>query len=86
MAENEKVPFIYANAVEAHLGPFDMTLDFGFKLPEQRQSTNYEKRATVVMSLSHAKTMIPILTSLIARYEQEFGQIPAPGYEDKAKE
>jgi len=40
----------------------------------------------VGMSLGHAKTMLPILARLIAQYESQFGTIPAPGYEDQAKD
>jgi hypothetical protein len=38
------------------------------------------------MGLGHGKTMLPILANLIAQYEERFGVIPAPGYDEKAKE
>lgn len=37
------------------------------------------------MSLSHAKSMLPILARLIAEYENQVGPIPAPGFDDQAK-
>jgi hypothetical protein len=86
MDDEPEVPFFYTNVMEAHLGAFDFTIDFGYKPPEERGTTRYTKVCTVGMSLSHAKTMLPILARLIATYEERFGVIPAPGYEDQAKE
>lgn len=85
--EQERPETHYANVFEATMGAFDMVLDFGFKPPEstKRNSTEYQVVARVAMSLAHAKTMIPILTKLIAAYEEEVGPITAPGFEDQAK-
>jgi hypothetical protein len=38
------------------------------------------------MSLSHAKSMLPLMAKVIADYEQKFGQIPAPGFGDFSRE
>lgn len=78
---------MYANVVALTTGPFDLVLDFGFKPPEnmRRQSTEFEVVARVAMSLSHAKTMLPMLAKAIAEYEQKVGPIPAPGFDDQAK-
>lgn len=83
MAEEQDRSFFYANVMEAHLGAFDFTIDFGFREPNER---NPSRQVRVSMSLSHAKTMLPILARLIATYEQQFGTIPAPGYEEMSKE
>jgi Protein of unknown function (DUF3467) len=86
MAEEPEVPFFYANVMQAHLGAFDFTIDFGYKKAEDQATTRFTPVCTVAMSLSHAKTMIPILSRLIAAYENQFGPIPAPGYDEQARE
>lgn len=86
MADEQEVPFFYTNVMEASLGAFDFTLQFGYKPPEESGTARYTKVCTIAMSLSHAKTMLPIIAKLIAAYEQQFGQIPAPGYDEQAKE
>jgi hypothetical protein len=86
MAEGEEVPFFYANVMQAHLGAFDFTIEFGYKPPEESGTTRFNKVCTVGMSLSHAKTMLPILAKLIATYESQFGTIPAPGYDEQSRE
>ena len=86
VADEKEAPFYYANVMRAHLGPFDLTIDFGQKPPEEQGTARYTKVCTVAMSLSHAKTMLPILARLIANYETSFGTIPAPGYEEQARE
>lgn len=79
---------LYSNAVEMTVGPFDLVMDFGFKPPEsmKRQSTEVEPVARIAMSLAHAKSMIPLLTNMIAQYEQSVGPITAPGFEDNSRE
>ena len=81
-------PVVYANVVEMTTGPFDLVIDFGFKAPEEakRGSPEWQVVSRVAMSLSHAKTMLPILARVIAEYESKVGPIPAPGFDDKGKE
>ncbi len=90
-----EVPFVYANVVAMNLGPFDVTMDFGYATPEDRRrlateggeaQVGYETKVRVAMSHAHAKSMIPILAGLIAGMEAEAGTIPTPGFEEKAKE
>lgn len=87
MAESQAEQ-LYANAVEMTVGPFDLIMDFGFKPPEstKRQSTEVEPVARIAMSLAHAKSMIPLLTNMIAQYEQNVGPITAPGFDDNSRE
>jgi len=70
------------------IGPFDMVLDFGFRSPEEvtrGQEASYEVVARVAMGLGHAKSMLPLMAKLLADYEQKFGPIPSPGFEDFSK-
>jgi hypothetical protein len=86
VAEEQDVPFFYANVMQAHLGAFDFTIQFGYKPAEEQATTRYNPVCTVGMSLAHAKSMLPILAKLIATYESQFGTIPAPGYDEMSKE
>ena len=83
-ATDPSTPPVYANVVEMTTGPFDLVLDFGFKTPEQtkRQSPDYDIVARVAMSLAHAKSMIPLLTRMIAEYESKIGPITSPGFDE----
>lgn len=84
----EPPPLVYTNVVQMTTGPYDLVMEFGFKTPEQTQrgSTEYETVVRVAMSLSHAKSMIPLIANQIAQYEQQVGEIPAPGFESPPNE
>jgi hypothetical protein len=85
---SESPPLVYANVVKMTTGPYDLVIDFGFKNPDQWQqgAEEFETVVRVAMSLAHAKTMVPLLAKLIAEYEAQAGEIPAPGFEGFAKE
>jgi hypothetical protein len=83
---DEETPLFYTNVMQASLGAYDLTLDFGWKAPESAPNAQPTPRCRIVMGLGHGKTMLPILAKLIAAYEEQFGVIPAPGYEDRSKE
>ncbi len=84
----EPAPPIYANVVQITTGPFDMTLDFGYKSPEQgrAQSPDFTIVARVVMGLGHAKSLLPLLARQVADYERQVGPITAPGFEEYSAE
>ena len=86
-SEGDAPPVVYANGVEITAGPFDVVLDFGFKAPEQTRkgSADHEIVARVAMSLAHMKTMLPMMAKIIAKYENDVGEIPAPGFEELSK-
>ena len=86
VADESGAPFFYANVMQAHIGAYDFTIDFGYRRPDQSASRQFDPICTVGMSISHAKTMLPILARLIAAYESQFGTIPAPGYDEQARE
>lgn len=85
---SDQTPFVYSNVARVTTGAYDVVMDFGFSTPEQTMqgSGEYVPMARVVMSLAHAKTLIPVLAQVIAQYEQEIGPITAPGFEDQPKE
>lgn len=87
-----EAPEIYANLVHVSLGPYDVTLDFGYQSPEDRIPREQgdprvgRRVVRVTMSHPHAKSMIPILAKVIAHLETAAGTIPTPGFDDLAKE
>jgi hypothetical protein len=64
----------YANAIAAHPGVFDLVLDFGFLLGDERGDAEYQAR--VAMSWEHAAALTKILQGLIAQYEDQLGALP----------
>ena len=87
------VPTFYANNVNVALNPFDVMLTFleqdSTALPENQEGPHAPTIKAVVqvrVPLGHAKSMLPLLATMIARYETMFGEIPAPGFDDLAKE
>ena len=78
---------IYANVVSMTIGPFDVTMDFGYQGPEDiaSQGTGHTV-ARIAMSVGHAKSMLPLLARIIAMYESLVGTVPAPGFEENEKE
>ena len=85
---NDQTPLVYANVVQMTTGPYDLVMDFGFRTPDQttRRSTEYQTVVRVAMSLSHAKTMLPLLARMISQYEEQVGPIPAPGFEQLSED
>lgn len=87
MTDPAEIPTKYSNVVNIMGGPFDIFLEFGLKLPTHGPGDNeFDSVSRIHMSHSHAKTMLPILARVIAEYEQQFGSIPAPGFNEKSKE
>lgn len=80
---------VYANVVQIYGGPYDLIFDFGFSSPENRATgdpMNFDVVSRVAMSMGHAKSILPLLARLIAEYEKQIGEIPAPGYEQSSRE
>lgn len=80
MSDDGNVKPIYVNVARVTQGPFDITLDFGYKTPEQGmdKSEDYEIVARIAMSPQLAKIILPLLARQIAEYEKQMGQIPVP--------
>ena len=78
---------MYANVVRITAGSYDLILDFGYRSPEQAQRTqaDFDVVCRVAMSLAHAKSMLPLLAKAIADYEQRFGEIVVPNFDQLGK-
>jgi hypothetical protein len=87
------LPRFYSNLINLSTAPYDMTLTFievdGTRLQDSidgPHETRMKAGCQVIMSLGHAKAMVPLLVKAIADYEQQFGEIPAPGFDQQSKE
>jgi hypothetical protein len=88
-------PRFYANVVNVASGPFDVTFTFlhtdTTKLPDTAVSetkwggSGLSVECQVYMSLGHAKAMIPLIVRQIAEFEEKWGVIPSPGFDESAK-
>jgi len=65
----------YANTVRAHPGAFDVVLDFGFQLGDERDATT-DHVAQIAMSWEHAQALVRVLTGLLETYQQNLGPLP----------
>jgi hypothetical protein len=88
-----ELPRFYANGAHFAVGPYDLALTFIDAqltvMPEEQvgpHQAKIEARVQVVMSLGQAKAMIPLLVQAISQYEQQFGVIPAPGFDEDSKQ
>jgi hypothetical protein len=79
---------VYANVVAVNGGPFDVSLTFGEQNYSRRLPEGVETHALVKVSMSwaHLKSMVPLLAKVVAGYEEQFGEIPAPGFDTMWKE
>ena len=80
--------YFYSNVFTVTVSPYDVTIDFGVKTPEQAKakSDEFDKVARVSMSPTQAKTLLVILKELINSYEKDFGKIPlAPEFRGRYK-
>jgi hypothetical protein len=73
-----EIPFYYSNVVGIVMSQNDITLDFGYRSPEQirEKSDSFDIKVRISMSPSHAKHMLVVLKGLIDNYEENIGEIP----------
>jgi hypothetical protein len=67
------VPRVHVNAMAANGGPFDLTLDFGYRA---RPEDEPEVQVRVTMSWEHTLAMIKALQVLVDGYEEQVGALP----------
>lgn len=71
---SESIQRFHANVVQAHGGPFDLTLDFGYR---PNPATDPEFEARITMSWEHAVALAVILGKLIEQYESQVESLSA---------
>lgn len=64
---------VYANYLKAHSGPFDVTLDFGYRIDPKAEPP---AEVRIVMSWEHLSVALPILAAQLANYEKQLGPLP----------
>jgi len=86
-------PRFHANFVNLAPTPYDAIITFidfdPTALPEgqgEPSKPTIRAVAQVEMSLAAVKALIPLMVKMIADYEQNFGEIPAPGFDQLSKE
>jgi hypothetical protein len=62
----------YSNTVQAHSGPYDLTLDFG----QTVVASEVEYDVRVSMSWEHAVSLVLVLQRLIENYQEQLGPLP----------
>lgn len=83
---NQGENVVFANALTINGGAFDVMLVFGRQDQPIPVVPNSQPPVTEVvrvgMSWGHAKSMIPLLARMVAQYEERFGAVPAPGFDE----
>ena len=69
----EEVPRVHTNAMAAQGGPFDITLDFGYRVLADDDPA---VQVRVTMSWEHAAAMVKALQAMVDNYEQQVGKLP----------
>jgi hypothetical protein len=93
---DEGLPRYYSNLVNVATGAYDVTLTFlDFDMTNiepiegapftYSQPPDIRPQCQIVMSLGHAKSLVPMLVKAIADYETKHGEIPAPGFDQLSK-
>jgi len=74
-----EVPSLYANNTQFQVSPWDISLDFGqVKGRGEQGNLVIQPLVRVLMSPSHAKALLNLLSINLHAYEAEFGPIPIP--------
>ncbi len=85
LLDERELRTIYTNAYRIHTSAEEVILDLGFNMPNpnpqgQQAQLLFKVSDRAIMSYTNAKRLASSLNTLIRRYEQQFGEIPAqPG-------
>lgn len=71
--DSDSFPRFHVNAMRVWGGPFDLTLDFGYRADSEAHPAT---QARLSMSWEHATAMVKLLQSFIEEYENQAGKIP----------
>jgi hypothetical protein len=81
--ENPAMGLLYANEVEADVGPFDVRITLVEATPASTGDVYVKRMLQIVMPPESAKLAVEKLSAAIRRYENSFGKIrelPAASY------
>lgn len=66
----------YSNVAQVVFSPAEFVVDFGRMVPGRAQVKTLSR---IILTPAHAKQLAAALTENVRRYEEQFGEIPAPG-------
>jgi hypothetical protein len=87
LLDERELKTMYANAYRIHTSAEEVVVDLGFNMPNPNQQPGqpgaqqllFKVTDRVIMSYPNAKRLAASLSQLIRRYEQQFGEIPTQG-------
>ncbi len=89
LLDERELRTLYTNAYRIHTSAEEVIIDLGFNMPNpnpqgQQPQLLFKVTDRAIMSYTNAKRLAASLTTLIRRYEQQFGEIPAqPGQQKR---
>ena len=78
MKSEEEFPVVYANVAKITHVALEFLVDFKRLGPEHREMESAPTLVRIVMHPVIAKAFRDALTENVRRYEEQFGEIPAP--------
>jgi hypothetical protein len=78
MARDEEFPVVYSNLAKMTHVALEFLMDFKRLAPESREVDTAPTLVRIVMHPVVAKAFRDALSQNIHRYEEQFGEIPAP--------
>lgn len=81
LLDERELRSVYANAYRIHTSSEEVIIDLGFNMPNPNQQSGaaqllFKVTDRVILSYSNAKRLGLSLSTLIKRYEQQFGELP----------
>ena len=89
LLDERELRTLYTNAYRIHTSAEEVVIDLGFNMPNPNPQGGqaqllFKVTDRAIMSYTNAKRLAASLTTLIRRYEQQFGEIPAqPGQQKR---
>lgn len=77
---SDAAPRIHTNAMAAVGGPFDLTMEFGYRAHPDKDP---EAQVVVTTSWEHAREMAIALTRMVEQYEKKVGKLPQLPQDDQ---
>ena len=84
LLDERELRTMYTNAYRIHTSAEEVIVDLGFNMPNPNPQGGqaqllFKVTDRVIMSYTNAKRLAMSLSQLVKRYEQQFGEIPVGG-------
>ena len=73
--QGHPIAAVYVNSAQVLVGPWDLTIVFGQVIGRRGDNLLVDEKASVVMSLHHAKALVDVLSKNLAEYEKRAGEV-----------